>query len=393
MPWPFSLRHSVVVEHPSEDGVLFADRFAFRLYRELVHPDALDNVFFSPCSVTFCLAMMYEGAIGETRQAIATTLEISDLHEKARSIAVVQLQKALHVTDSGVQLMIANSLWCNRQIAIRSDYLSRMGADFGATVESTDFSDKNTVQRINKWVREKTHNKIDGIINEISPLALLVALNAIYFKGAWANPFDLSLTNDRWFAPAEGPKKQVPMMSQYGRFRYLERRKFQAVVLPYNERRTSMYVFLPAPRQTLADFERLLTSGEWQEWMSGFEEVKGVVRLPRFNVSFSAYLNGALTNMGMGIAFDQKRARFDHICPPPPESWIDLVLHRAVAEVNEEGTEAAAVTMVGVTLACAMRPRPERTFEMNVDRPFFFAIRDEQTGALLFLGRVTDPTR
>jgi len=181
------------------------------------------------------------------------------------------------------------------------------------------------------------------------------------------------------------------MMRQSGRYRYLERRRFQAVALPYRGNRTAMYVFLPAPKQSLADFENTLTSGEWQKWISQFEPVRGMVGLPRFAVNYANCLNGPLKDMGMAIAFDRQRARFDGICAPPSENGIELVLHRAMAEVNEEGTEAAAVTGM-IECLSARRPRPERTFKMIVDRPFIFVIGDEHSGSLLFLGAVMDPT-
>ena len=340
----------------------------------------------------FCLGMMYEGAIGETRQAIAHTLGISDLDESGRNSAIVRLKSALSASNGDVQLLIANSLWCNREVNVRRDYIARMRESFDARVESADFASPDTVQRINAWVRENTGGKISGIVENLPALALLVALNAIYFKGLWAWPFEESMTHDELFTTGSEQERKVRMMRQFGRFRYLERRTFQAVALPYKGNRIAMYVFLPAPRRTLAEFEKTLSSGGWQSWIPEFKPVLGLVGLPRFAVNYENSLNSSLKHMGMAIAFDRQRARFDGISPPPPESWIDLVLHRAVVEVNEEGTEAAAVTGVIACLSSARGQRPERTFKMIVDRPFIFVIRDEQSGALLFLGAVTDPT-
>jgi serine protease inhibitor len=389
MPWPFYRRRTAMLESRSEVGGALTDRFGLRLFRELVRPDPLQNVVFSPCSVMFCLAMMYEGATGETRQAIAEILGISNLDEHGRSLAMVQLKSALH-TPGDVQLLVANSLWCNRQIAVRADYIARMREDLDAQVESVDFTSAETIHRINAWVRENTRGKISRIVESIPPLALIVALNAIYFKGQWNRPFDRLQTHDELFTTGGGQKGKVPMMRKSGRFRYLQRRMFQAVAIPYESFRTSMYVFLPARGRTLGDFEQTLTSGEWQNWMSDFEDVGGLVALPRFSVSYGSCLNRPLKEMGMAVAFDQQRARFEGISSVPPESWIDLVFHRAVAEVNEEGTEAAAVTSMTV-LAASVRRRRERTFEMIVDRPFFFAIRDDYNGVVLFMGGVADP--
>lgn len=392
MPWPFARRHSVVLADRSEPAGLSTDRFAFDLFSSLVRSDPLRNIVSSPCSVMFCLGMMYEGAIGETRQAIAHTLGISDLDESGRNSAIVRLKSALSASNGDVQLLIANSLWCNREVNVRRDYIARMRESFDARVESADFASPDTVQRINAWVRENTGGKISGIVENLPALALLVALNAIYFKGLWAWPFEESMTHDELFTTGSEQERKVRMMRQFGRFRYLERRTFQAVALPYKGNRIAMYVFLPAPRRTLAEFEKTLSSGGWQSWIPEFKPVLGLVGLPRFAVNYENSLNSSLKHMGMAIAFDRQRARFDGISPPPPESWIDLVLHRAVVEVNEEGTEAAAVTGVIACLSSARGQRPERTFKMIVDRPFIFVIRDEQSGALLFLGAVTDPT-
>jgi len=337
----------------------------------------------------FCLAMMYEGATGETRQAIADVLEISGLDHEDRQTAIVRLKSALQMCDRDVQLLIGNSLWCNRDIPVRPDYLARMSKDYGAQVESLDFSDAASVSRINAWVEENTRGKIDGIIDHISALDLLIAINAIYFKGLWTRPFDRNATRDDSFTTGNGLEKKLPMMRQFGRFRYSENHAFQAVVLPYQGNRIAMYVFLPTRRSTLREFEQNLNSAEWEQRMRDFKPVLGAIRLPRFAVSYQTQLNGPLSDLGMAMAFDPRRARFDGISPSPPQIWIGQALHRALAEVNEEGTEAAAVTAMTATLSMAQRP--EHTFEMIVNRPFFFVIRDDQTGTILFMGAVNDP--
>ena len=179
MPWIFSRRNSTVVDRGEPTG----DSFAFRLFRALVQSDPLLNVVLSPCSVMFCLGMMYEGASGDTRQAIADTLGISQLDESGRNSAIVRLKSALQTSSGDVQLLIANSLWCNREVKVRADYVARMRVDFDALVESVDFSSGNTVRRINEWVRDNTGGKISRIVDDIPALAILIALNAIYFKG------------------------------------------------------------------------------------------------------------------------------------------------------------------------------------------------------------------
>jgi serine protease inhibitor len=180
-------------------------------------------------------------------------------------------------------------------------------------------------------------------------------------------------------------------MSQSGSYPYYEESGFQAVRLRYKALRLGMYVFLPQKRSSLEQFRDNLNSAIWDKWMGRFETTAGQIRLPRFKLTYSACLNSALDNLGMGIAFDPGCARFDTISPPLPPVWLDQVLHRAYVDLNEEGTEAAAVTVANITMM-ALRPdeRP-RTFQMVVDRPFFFAIRDDQSGTIWFMGAVDDP--
>ena len=180
-------------------------------------------------------------------------------------------------------------------------------------------------------------------------------------------------------------------MSRSGPYPYYEESKFQAVRLGYKTSRLAMYVFLPAKRSNLTEFRQDLDAAAWDKWAQGFEVLGGHVGIPRFKLTFESNLRNALAKLGMEIAFDPKRARFDAIIPRPPEVWIDQVLHRAFVEINEEGTEAAAVTAARMVAVSARPTKPPRTFEMIVDRPFFFAICDDQTRSILFMGSIEDP--
>jgi serine protease inhibitor len=179
-------------------------------------------------------------------------------------------------------------------------------------------------------------------------------------------------------------------MSQFGSYPYLEEPKFQAVRLGYRTSQLGMYIFLPAKDSSLPEFQQNLCSAAWDKWIGQFETVEGHIRLPRFRLNYQANLKGVLEKLGMGIAFNRQRARFDTIHCPPPELWIDQVLHRAVGEVNETGTEASAVTSSGIGASLAPR-KPVRSFKMIVDRPFFFAIRNDITDIILFMGAVEEP--
>jgi serpin B len=268
-------------------------------------------------------------------------------------------------------------------------FLQRNKQFFGAEITNLDFNDPSSPSKINSWVKDKTSGKIDKIIDQIDSMAVLYLINAIYFKGAWADEFKKADTKDEPFKTAGADQPNVPMMHRSGSYRYVESEGFQAVSLPYGGGRVSMYVFLPSESSSLAEFQRSLTAQNWDQWMSRFVKTPGDLGLPRFKLEFEATLNDSLTSMGMGLAFDADRANFKGIADSSDNISISRVKHKTYCDVNEEGTEAAAVTSVEMVATSAMRP--QKRFRMIVDRPFFFAIRDNETGTLLFMGSVVDP--
>jgi serpin B len=218
----------------------------------------------------------------------------------------------------------------------------------------------------------------------------LFLINAIYFKGAWSTEFDKAKTKDDVFTIGSGSQKRLPMMTQSGKYDYYEAANFQAVSLPYGSGRVSMYVFLPAAGTTINQFLPSLTTANWDAWMKSFSKTQGAIVLPRFKVEYEITLNDALKALGMGVAFDPDRANFSGILQTAQNAFISKVKHKTFAEVNEEGTEAAAVTSAEISVTSVAVPR--KSFKMVVDRPFFFAIRDNKTGSVLFLGSIVDPT-
>jgi serpin B len=269
-------------------------------------------------------------------------------------------------------------------------FLSMAREKYAAEVVSLPFQSPNSVPRINAWVAEKTRGKIGNIIDALTPSGLLVALNAIYFKGLWKAPFEKSLTREERFFTPGNHSINVPLMRRSGYHRYHEEPAFQAVRLPYQGNRVGMYIFLPSKKSGLPAFLRTLTSAEWGRWMGTFTETEGLVGLPRFKFEHCVKLVPILTNLGMPEAFDSERAQFDGMALPPPPLHIGQAMHRALVEVNEEGTEAAAAT--DVTVCLAARARKPRVFQMILDRPFFFAIRDDHSNMILFMCVVNDPT-
>ena len=364
--------------------------FGFKLFAEVAKQDAGKNIFISPSSVGLALAMTYNGAVGETKQGMERALEIHGMSHLELNRAYAQLKAALESADPKVQLNIANSLWGRKEISFNPDFIQRNKQFYGADVTALDFNDPSAPATINSWVAEKTKGKIDKIVDRIDAQAILFLINAIYFKGAWAAEFDKAKTREDQFTTGAGNQKRHPMMHQSGKYRYYENKDLQAVNLPYGGGRLSMYIFLPAQRAGLDALQRSLTAANWDTWMKEFAETQGEIALPRFKVEYEIGLNDALKALGMGIAFDPNRADFSGIVQGSVKAFISEVKHKTFAEVNEEGTEAAAVTSVEMRATSAMRP--DKTFRMIVDHPFFCAIRDNKTGTLLFMGSITDPT-
>jgi serpin B len=362
-------------------------KFGFKLFSEILKQDSKKNVFVSPTSVAIALSMTYNGADGETQQAMAKALELQGMSLQDINQANDTLKTTLENADPAVQLSIANSLWAKQGIGFKPNFMQRNQQFYGAKVTELDFGKPDAPKIINNWVKENTRGKIDQIVQQIQPDDVLFLINAIYFKGKWTKEFDKSQTTERPFYLSDGTQKQHPMMSQSGRYRYYENENFQAVTLPYGTERLSLYVFLPRKNTSLDAFQQQLAVENWQQWMNQFQMRRGSIQLPRFKFEYDIQLNTALKSLGMEAAFDGSRANFSNMTSASVK--IDEVKHKTFVEVNEEGTEAAAATSVRATLTSARMP--EEPFQMVVDRPFFCAIRDNQTGTVLFMGSIREP--
>jgi serpin B len=361
-------------------------KFGFNLFSQLLVKDNNKNIFVSPSSIAFALAMTYNGADGSTQEAMAKALEIQSMNLAQINSSYAQLKASLENPDSQVMLNIANSLWADKNTTLKSDFIQNNQDFYQAKVTNLNFSDAGASSTINSWVKENTQGKIDKIVDKIDPDQVLFLLNAIYFKGSWTNEFDQDKTADFPFYLSSGEEKQHPMMSQSGDYKYYETEKFQAVSLPYGENaRVSFYVFLPKQNSDLKSFYENLSAANWEQWMSQFAKREGSVRLPRFKMDYEATLNHALSALGMEEAFTNN-ANFSQM---GNNLKISQVKHKTFVEVNEEGTEAAATTSVGIALTSAKLP--QQPFQMIVNRPFFCAIRDNQTGSVLFMGSIVEP--
>ena len=364
--------------------------FAFKLYGQVLKQRSGENVFISPASIMLALAMTYSGAEGETRQAMADALEVDGMSPDEVNRASADLRSTLATADPKLQLIIANSLWAKNSFTPKPAFIQRSKEYYAAEVASLDFASPAAPATINSWVKRNTEGRIEGVVDRINPETILFLINAIYFKGQWQVAFEKEKTKDDVFRLADGRQKKLPMMFQSRKYLYHKGQDFQAVALAYGTGRMSMYVFLPNESSTLDQFERKLTRENWENWMRGFRVAPGDLTLPRFKIEYEVDLNDMLKALGMGEAFDPLRANFSGIAELNSKRiYISKVKHKAFAEVNEEGTVAAAVTSVEAVVTSVQQP--QEPFIMTVDRPFFFAIRDNATGVVLFMASVADP--
>ncbi|MFO7696275.1 MAG: serpin family protein [Anaerolineae bacterium] len=347
------------------------------------------NLFISPVSVALALGIAANGASGETHEAMLETLHLTGWDENAMNEALAGLGQALNRGDLGVELAIANSLWLREGLPFRQSYLDAIDAYYAAHVSSLDFESVDAPDTINRWVAEQTRDRITEIVTPpIDPQAILFLINAVYFKGDWLEPFDVALTRELPFARADGTSVQAPLMSRYDSYSYVKLLTYQAVRLPYAGDRLSMIVVVPAPGVGIDDWVAGLDARGWAGIAGAMTRKDGNVILPRFTLAFEALLNGPLSDMGMGMAMSPETAGFTRIHKLDQPTWIDQVRHKSFVEVNEKGTEAAAVTSMALR---ALAAAPEEPFSFVADRPFVYAIQDDTTGAVLFIGVMRDP--
>ncbi len=367
--------------------------FGFRLLSALA-PASERNTIISPLSVSLALAIAYNGAVGETKDAMARTLTLGPLREAELNRGSRELLMTLERADPAVQMEIANALWAQSGFSINPGFIRLSKSFYKATVDHVDFAHdpQRAADTINAWVDRKTHGKIPTIIRSPERTARLVITDAVYFKGRWTSPFDQKATATKPFYLQEGGSVPVPLMAQSGKYPYFETDHFQAIRLPYGNRRFAMYIFLPRGKDGLPALMGSLDGAHWRQWTAKLVERKGSISLPRLRLTYARSLNDALKSMGMAPAFDSTRADLSLIHPPPPPLFIQDVQHKTFIELDEEGTRAAAASSVqmGVTMALTKEPPP---FEMVVDHPFFCAIAEQQSGTLLFAGIVTNPAR
>lgn len=373
-----------------KDVVRGNNQFAFDLYGKVRAGSG--NVFLSPYSISAALAMTSAGAKGETARQMAEALHLPSDGEALHSgFAQLDAQLVGGEDPRPYQLNIANALWGQQGLGYRPEFLRLTETYYRAGLHQVDFGRHHEIARetINSWVEEQTKDKIKDLIGprDITPATDLVLTNAIYFKGTWSNPFPKLATKDEDFTTTEDKRFPVPMMHQSGSFNCFEADSIQALELPYEGNTLSMVVLLPRKVNGLGDLETGLTASKLDGWLARLSRQPVQVALPRFKLECGFELAGALTSLGMSLAFSPE-ADFSGITEDR-KLFISAVIHKAFADVNEEGTEAAAATAVMMLRSMAKVSRPPVVF--RADHPFLFLIRDVRSGSILFLGRVTNP--
>ncbi len=367
--------------------------FAFDLYQTMRSQSG--NLFYSPYSISLALAMTYAGASGDTASQMARVLHVTrpgDSLHAAFNAYSQSLEARAAASDQGApfELSIANSLWGQSGFTFRQDFLDVLAQNYDAGIRLVDFvhQPEPSRQAINQWVSDETKKRIQDLIPQgaVDPLTRLVLANAIYFKAGWLHTFDGTATaNDAFYLP-DGSTVPVAMMYQSESFDYAIMPGYRAIELPYQTGGLSMLIVLPDEGKFEA-VESQLGPAMLAEVGAGLKHGPVVLSLPKFSYSSSFGLNATLKSMGMSDAFDARLADFSGI-DGARDLYITDVVHKAFVAVDEKGTEAAAATavIIGLTSAPALQP-----IEFKVDRPFIYLIRDEQTGAILFMGRVSNP--
>ena len=364
--------------------------FGFNLYKNLAREN--ENIMISPVSVSLAMAMVYNGANGATREDMARALNVQGLELDRLNKNNLALLYYLTSADPELTLNIANSIWMLEDFKFLEAFVATVKNDYQAEAKKLDFADPKSADVINKWVDDKTRGTIDQIVTPpIDSQTIMFLINAVYFKGSWTSPFETELTSEQAFNLVDGQTVTVPTMYQSGSFDYLKSSGFQALRLPYGEdEQMAMVLFLPDQNTSLSEFQNQLNQDNWSNWQAHFEAKAGTLMLPKFTMEYEKSLNQVLAELGMGIAFEPGKADFSGLAAAAADDiYISNVKHKTFIEVDETGTEAAAVTSVEV----GTTSMPAYDFELNFDRPFFYAIEDSETGAIVFMGAVLDPSK
>lgn len=361
-------------------------QFAFDIFSRLNEKDIDKNIFISPLSISTALSMALQGAGTTTKEGMMQALKYEGMELDSVNKSYKSLLTGLGKADKGIQLDINNSIWVREGKKLKDEFINVNKDVFGARVSELDFSKPDAANKINDWVADSTKNKIKKIIEPpISADVSMYLINAVYFKGEWTEKFDKKRTFNKDFHSGNGETKEVMMMTKNCELEYGAKDDFRVVRLPYREEETSMYCVLPSENVSINDFIKSLDESKWKDIKNCISKVDDVqLNIPRFKLEYDVNnLKEVLASMGMQEAFE---VNADFTGMGDGGLYISNVKHKAVVEVNEEGSEAAGVSGIAVNEACLKENPPS----FIADRPFLFFITEDTTGTILFMGKMYD---
>ena len=360
------------------------NKFGFKVFKEIVKEQTDENIFISPMSISYALGMTFNGADGKTKKEMAEVLEFGNLTNSEINASFKALMEKLMELDPKVMMEIANSIWYRENIDVLEKFKKVNQNYFQAEIRNMDFSEPETIEIINNWVSENTKGKITKVIDEIDALSMMYLINAIYFKGSWTDEFNKERTHKDKFFISNGKSVSCEMMNTAEENLYFENDDFQAIDLPYGKGDFSMIVILPKKGKDINEFISNLNRENWNSWLTKFSKQSGSLFLPKFKIEYDLEMNDVLKALGMPKAFTDA-ANFSRMTKRQ-KLYISNVIHKTFVDVNEEGTEAAAVTVVEMRLT-SFKPG----FSMRVNRPFVFAIKEKERNSILFIGKIVNP--
>jgi serine protease inhibitor len=364
-----------------------ANRLAFDLFKPtLAGAKGEENIMISPFSITSALSMALNGAAGETFEAMRKTLGLKEKTLEQINKTYLKLMTEMVPVDKRVVLDIANSVWVEKRLIVKQPFITELQTWYKAEAREIDVTDPGAVDIVNGWIAEKTHDKIVDMLDYLDPDLAMLLINAVYFNGKWRYQFDKADTQEEPFYVTPSDSKTVSIMHQKENLKYAKTSNSAIVELPYGQGNYTMVVVLPDENVTTNEVADALTPAIWNEWMALLADNTPEIELsmPRFKYKYKRLLNNDLIDLGMGIAFTPD-ADFSNISDQ--SLMISRVVHQTFIETNEEGTEAAAATVVEI-----VNTSMPITIQVNIDHPFLYFIRETSTGTVIFEGRVSDPS-
>jgi len=365
-----------------------SNQFSFNIIQKLDEQEADKNFFISPLSIGYALGMVYNGADGDTKQGIKQTLDFGELTDEEINSSFMNLTDQLLTMDNKVELGLANSIWYKNTYNINPSFLDKMQKYYDAKIEGIDFDAAESVDIINGWIEDKTNDKIKDMLESMPANAAMYLINAIYFNADWTFQFDESATQKEDFLLEDGSSEQVEMMySEGSTVNYFSNQEVALIDIPYGNKQFQMTILLPQQGYSVDKVWQNITPVELATLDANSDTTTVELYMPKFEMKYKKQLDEILKAMGMDKAFTES-AEFTKLLADVSNLFISKVLHQSYLKVDEKGSEAAAATIVEVSVTSLDPGKPK---EIKINRPFAFMIREKHTGSILFAGKMINP--